>query len=156
MSRKFNPLSTAVAVATASLVIGIAGCASHRSADETAGLSRDADTQPTLAQATPTNPLDTTSQPNAMDSTTVAMPAETPSAAIPPAAISDTQPATAPVQTEMTTTTTTETTAPVAPAYQSSPEIPASTASTTTTTTDTSSSNNYNNEQALPPRQDRH
>ena len=62
MSRKFNPLSTTVALATATLVIGIAGCASTRSSDEVAGLSRDADTTPTLAQATPTNPMDTTSQ----------------------------------------------------------------------------------------------
>src|SRR5689334_20867760 len=87
MSRKFTPLSTTVAAATAGLIIGIAGCASTRSSDEHVAQSQDADTTPTLAQATPTNPLDATSQPNATDTTTVAMPAETPAPAAPVASI---------------------------------------------------------------------
>jgi hypothetical protein len=159
MSRRFTPLSTAIAVATASLIIGIAGCASSRTSDEPAGLSQDADTKPTLAEATPTNPLDRTSEPNAVDtSTTVAMPAETPAPAAPVASI-EPQPAQTSDAMPSSPPATDVSAAPAIPAQtqQTYPADTSSSSATTSSTADTSNSSyNSNADQALPPRRDRH
>lgn len=60
---KFNPLSTAVAVATASLMVVVAGCAMNHDGTTVAGDSRDSDRNAErLAQTTPMDPTVTANE----------------------------------------------------------------------------------------------
>lgn len=159
MSRTFNPVSTAVAIATAGLVIAIAGCASQRTNDENVGLSQDADTTPTLAQATPTNPLDNantapgTDMPGTTASTYPSAAPAYPSTASLPADTGTAMPA------ESTATTTMPGTAsyPSSSTDSSMAGMDNSTAPTTSTYNNPPSSDTSGgSDQALPPRPDRH
>ncbi|WP_457424060.1 hypothetical protein [Roseateles sp. P5_E7] len=137
MSKRFNPLSTGVAIATAGLILGIAGCAGTRT--DTAGLSREStdNSQAVVAQAdTPVMPapVATVAAAPVIEPAPAAVPMASDTAAIPPA---DQAPA-------ITTTTTTT--------YPSSPE-PSTSVSTTTTTP--AAPVTTVNEEPLPPRSDR-
>lgn len=177
MSSKFSPLSAAVAAATAGVILTVAGCAmGTRSSENTevAGLSRDADTSPTLAQATPTNPLDdSATNPGIassadMPGTTTAssypattpMPADTASttsassgawngaqATSPGGMQGDTAPASAAATPPSTSTST--------PTYPDSSAQPSSASDNTTAGGTASSNGSYGADQPLPPRSDR-
>ena len=161
MSRRFTRLSTTVAIATASLIVAVAGCASQRTSEETASLSQDADTQPTLAQATPTNPLDNTAAPpsaSEMANPPVVASADMPSTAPAPAVITEPA-ATDTVSQPMPAQTDTTAVTPAAPVQSTTPAYtpPSDTSSSTSmaSTTDTTSSS-YSSDQTLAPRRDRH
>jgi len=144
MSKRFSPLSTGVAIATASLILGIAGCAGTQTTStvdqtDTAGLSREAtdNSQAVVAQADAPvmpAPVETASPATVIEPAPAAAPMASDTAAIPPA---DQAPA-------ITTTTTTT--------YPSSPE-PSTSVSTITTTP--AAPVTTVNEEPLPPRSDR-
>ncbi len=94
MSRRFNPLSAAVATVTAGLIMAVGGCAmGTRSSDHTAPTSDASQPPQTEAQAEPAMPA----QPAVVtgDANPPALPADQAGAlpAAPPPAIAPTQPA---------------------------------------------------------------
>jgi hypothetical protein len=157
MSRKFTPLSTGVAAATATLILGIAGCAmnsqpaSTTDQTDTAGLSRES--------------TDNSQAPVVAQADTSAMPAATASPAtdVTPAAVPAAEPA--PVTT--TAMANDGATVPLMdqPPAAGTPTYPSSTASTDTSASTPSASSTTvpgidanttpTSDRALPPRSDR-
>ena len=173
MSKKFNPLSTAVALATAGLMVVVAGCAMNHDGSTVLGESRDSDRNAErLAQTNPSDPTvvaneslrgDQSNPPAdasqmAQSGTYIEPAAPTP----PPVDTSAAAyPATPPAQTTSTYPSSTDMSASTAATTPAPTPAPAVTTTTTTTTptTDTSStsttSSTTSTEQPLPPRSDR-
>ena len=166
MSRRFNPVSAGVAAVTATVILGIAGCAMGTRTETTdqtdsAGLSREANMNsqaPVQGDTSSTMPSTTAMDTPATSSTTVALPTEpapaaapmaNDTAAIPPA---DTSQPMASTSTYPSTTASTSSET----AVNTTPSTPSTSSSTTSTTssTDMSSSNN-SSYSSLPPRTDR-
>lgn len=170
MSRRFNPVSAGVAAVTATVILGIAGCAMGTRTETTdqtdsAGLSREANMNsqaPVQGDTSSTMPSTTamdTPAPSSTSSTTVALPAEpapvaapmaNDTAAIPPA---DTSQPMASTSTYPSTTASTSSNT----AVNTTPSTPSTSSGTTSTTssTDMSGSSNNSNYSSLPPRTDR-
>lgn len=167
MSRRFNRVSAGVAAVTATLILGVAGCAMGTRTETTdqtdsAGLSREANMNsqaPVQDDTSSTMPSTTAMDTPATSSTSVALPAEpapvaapmaTDTAAIPPADQSQPMASTStyPSTTASTSSDTAVNTTP------STPSTSSSTTSTTSTSTDMSGStgSSYSD---LPPRTDR-
>ena len=156
MSKRFNPLSTAVAIATATVLVAAGGCAmGTRSNDDNAALSHEPDRSPkSMEQGAPSSALDQ----SAMTTTTV----ETSPA--PVVQLSEASPAIQPAQ-ETTVIAQGDTSAtPAVPPQTSAPLYTSSstdtTAATTTTTTTPSTSSTdtslrSGSDQPLAPRADR-
>jgi len=171
---KFNPLSTAVALATAGLMVVVGGCAMNHDGTTVAGESRDSDRNAErLAQTNPSDPTvvaneslrgDQSNPPAdasqmAQSGTYIEPAAPTP----PPVDTSAAAyPATPPAQTTSTypssSTDMSANTAATTPAPTPAPAV-TTTTTTTTPSTDTSStsttSSTTSTEQPLPPRSDR-
>lgn len=165
MSRKFNPVSAGVAAVTATLILGVAGCAMGTRTETTdqtdsAGLSRDdvdnsqapnqvaqADMPSTTAMDTPASPATTVALP--AEPAPVAAPMSNDSAAIPPADASQPMAGTStyPDNTVGTSPSTAVNTTP------STPSTSSSTASTASS--NDMSGSNYSSDSSLPPRTDR-
>jgi hypothetical protein len=165
MSRRFNPVSAGVAAVTATVILGVAGCAMGTRTETTdqtdsAGLSREANMNsqaPVPDDTSSTMPSTTAMDTPATSSTSVALPAEpapvaapmaNDTAAIPPADTSQPMASTStyPSDTASTSSTT---------AVNTTPSTSSSTTSSTTSSTDMSGSSNSSSYSSLPPRTDR-
>lgn len=142
MSRRFNPVSAGVAAVTATVILGIAGCAMGTRTDtadqtDSAGLSREANASsqaPVQGDTSSTMPGTTAMDTPASPSTTVALPAE-------PAPMANDTAARPPTDTSQpTASTSTSSSAGTMP---------------TTSGSDMSSGSSYSSDNSLPPRADR-
>ena len=168
---KFNPLSTAVALATAGLMVVVGGCAMNHDGSTVLGESRDSDRNAErLAQTNPADPTvvaneslrgDQSNPPadasQMAQSGTYIEPTAPPVAQAdatatpyPPTQTAQAQPSYPSSSTDMSSTTTASTTpAPAVATTTTTPSTDTSSTSSSTTSSTTST------EQPLPPRSDR-
>jgi hypothetical protein len=150
MSKRFNPVSTAIAVATASVLVAIGGCAATRS-DDNAALSHEPNRNPE-SMAEPGAPQDALN-PSAMtapaEPTTVAMAEPAPAAEVATPIQQPLQQDTVIAQGD--TSATPAVPPQTAPTYTEAPMSTAGTSSTTATNQAPLSSDS----ETLPPRADR-
>ena len=173
MSMKFNPVSTAVALATAGLMVAVAGCAMNHDGTTVAGDSRDSDRNAErIDQETPADPTVVANQSLPGDQSNpsgqMSEPVQTAQAPIYTEPTAAGTPSPMPADTSATpypnnqpqsqpmpasTDTTATATTPSSPAtYPSSTDT---TSSSTSSSTAASSSPSTDQAPALPPRSDR-
>lgn len=158
MSKRFNPLSSAIAVATASVLLAVGGCAGTRSSDDTVALSADR-TAEDLKSGTPQSSMGEGSGTMTAPTTVATAEPMDPSAPIQPSqqatVIAQGDTSATPMAPPQAPTTTTPAYTSSDSSMNSSTSMPSASTDTMNTTTSSTPAPLSSDTEPLPPRTDR-